>query len=173
MRTLIYKRTHSGDPNPQMPVFGRCDCMGRVRGWQFEAVIGIGGIGREPREWGIAGKLTWVGIGALKIFDRRELGEPCRTVLRGPRVTFDDFWCPEDQGPLLEEEYPALARHMRNVPHQCIHSPSPVKEPETDLDGDIEKILELAKTKSRSGQPANRDFQNTPSKCRPNSCRGQ
>ncbi len=40
MRTLIYKRTHSGDPDPETGVFGNHDCMGRVKDWQFDAVIG-------------------------------------------------------------------------------------------------------------------------------------
>ena len=39
MRTLIYKRTHPGDPDAKGR-FGIYDCMGRVRAWDFEAVIG-------------------------------------------------------------------------------------------------------------------------------------
>ncbi len=62
MRTLIYKRTHSGDPD-HAGWFGVNDCMGRVRAWSFEAVIGVGGTGREARREGIARNLTWVGIG--------------------------------------------------------------------------------------------------------------
>jgi hypothetical protein len=67
MRTLIYKRTHNGDPDPETGTFGNADCMGRVRGWNFDAVIGVGGIGREPELEGIAGKVTWVGIGPHKV----------------------------------------------------------------------------------------------------------
>src|SRR4051812_45820013 len=48
MRTLVYKRTHSGDPDPKMGVFGNHDCMGEVRAWPFDAVIGIGGVGQQP-----------------------------------------------------------------------------------------------------------------------------
>src|SRR5262249_54001126 len=69
MRTLIYKRTHHGDPDPETGEFGCNDCMGTVRCWKFDAVIGIGGIGAEPKRYGIAGKLTWIGIGARKIYD--------------------------------------------------------------------------------------------------------
>lgn len=47
MRTLIYKRTHSGDPDSESGVFGNHDCMGSVKGWQYDAVIGIGGIGQN------------------------------------------------------------------------------------------------------------------------------
>jgi hypothetical protein len=50
MRTLIYKRTHHGDPDPAGR-FGIHDCMGRVRTWSLEAVIGVGGIGADPESW--------------------------------------------------------------------------------------------------------------------------
>src|SRR2546425_11530153 len=62
MRTLIYKRTHSGDPDPTSGLFGVHDCMRRDRARMFDAVIGVGGSGDEPRRSRIAGKLTWVGI---------------------------------------------------------------------------------------------------------------
>ena len=63
MRTLIYKRTHCGDPDPNTGVFGNKDCMKSIRERQFDAVIGIGGIGQEPKGYGIDGKLNWIGIG--------------------------------------------------------------------------------------------------------------
>jgi hypothetical protein len=81
MRTLIYKRTHTGDPDPTTGVFGNHDCMGSVRGWQFDAVIGVGGVGREPKSHRIAGKLTWIGINPERIFS-----EPDHPNSRGPRV---------------------------------------------------------------------------------------
>ena len=43
MRTLVYLRTHNGDPDEE-DVFGIHDCMGQVRSWRFEAVIGVGGM---------------------------------------------------------------------------------------------------------------------------------
>lgn len=66
MRTLIYKMKHEGDPNQSTGVFGCYGCMGRVRGWAFDAVIGIGGIGAEATASGLNGKLTWIGVGAHK-----------------------------------------------------------------------------------------------------------
>jgi hypothetical protein len=57
MKTLVYKRTHNGDPDVEGR-FGIHDCMGQVRGYGFEAVIGVGGVGDEPEAWGIAGKLN-------------------------------------------------------------------------------------------------------------------
>ena len=35
MRTLIYKRTHPGDPDVD-GLFGIHDCMGQVRAWSFD-----------------------------------------------------------------------------------------------------------------------------------------
>src|SRR4051812_46355351 len=61
-RVLIYKRTHIGDPNSQGD-FGCHDCMGRIRGYTYDAVIGIGGSSCEPRSQGIDGRITWVGVG--------------------------------------------------------------------------------------------------------------
>jgi len=66
MRTLIYKRTHPGDPDGKGQ-FGIHGCMGRVRTWRFEAVIGVGGTGAEPRSHGLDGKVNWIGIGPHKM----------------------------------------------------------------------------------------------------------
>lgn len=154
MRTLIYKRTHCGDPNLAARVFGNHDCMGKVRRWRFDAVIGIGGIRPWPECKAIAAKLNWVGIGAHRIFDDPEVGEACyingySKQLRGPRVIFDVFWYCGGLGPSLKEKYPALASRMyaKNV-SVLMHSPSPLGEPEvskiSDLDRDVEKILQLA-----------------------------
>lgn len=119
MRTLIYKRTHSGDPDPATGVFGNNGCMGRDRAWSFDAVIGVGGIGREPERHCIARKLTWVGIGPHKT------GDPHR-----PLVTFDHFLYYGEKGPLLETLAPALASHMYggNVRAMILDSSSPAKE---------------------------------------------
>lgn len=64
-RTLVYKRTHNGDPDREGD-FGAYDCMGQVRGYEFDAVIGIGGLGLEAEAWGIAGRVNWIGIGPQK-----------------------------------------------------------------------------------------------------------
>src|SRR5437870_524960 len=102
MRTLIYKRTHNGDPDPETGIFGNHDCMGKVRDRAFDAVIGVGGIGQEPQSYGIAGKLTWVGIGP------RTIGR----THRGARLTFRHFSYYGQAGPLLHVKYPALANRM-------------------------------------------------------------
>jgi hypothetical protein len=95
MRTLIYKRTHPGDPD-RKGRFGIEDCMGQVRTWRFDAVIGVGGIGAEPKSHG----LDRVG-----------------TARRGPVLTFDHFWLRESRGPSFTKMAPRLAARLysRNV----------------------------------------------------------
>ena len=46
LRILVYKRTHVGDPDVAGR-FGINHCMGSVRGYHYDAVIGVGGMGRE------------------------------------------------------------------------------------------------------------------------------
>ncbi len=129
MRTLIYKRTHPGDPDAEGR-FGIDDCMGQVRTWGFEAVIGVGGIGAKPESHGLARKVNWIGIGP----HRTEAGK------RGPIVTFDHFLLHESGGPSFEKLAPQLARRMysKNV-RKLIDSLDPGEREE------IEKILALAK----------------------------
>ena len=99
LRILIYKRTHIGDPNTKRQ-FGNEGCMGRVRNYTFDAVIGIGGISAMPRQQGIAGKINWVGR------NPRRSTNPIDS--RGSLITFaqDDFRLFEHQGPLLSEVAP-------------------------------------------------------------------
>ena len=101
MNTLIYKRTHRGDPDP-LGRFGIHDCMGRVRRWAFDSVIGVGGGSPDPGHEGLAFKVNWVGIGSSK----SEIG------LRGPLVQFQCFVQLEDAGPQLQELAPQLFQHM-------------------------------------------------------------
>ena len=101
MRTLVYKRTHSSDPDPSSGVFGNRDCMRGVRGWKFDAVIGIGGLGSQARRNRIDRKLTWVGVGPRKTGDSRR-----------PLVTFDHFLYYGEDGPLFTKVAPILARHV-------------------------------------------------------------
>jgi len=61
MRILVYKRTHTGDPDLN-GCFGVYDCMGSVMNLQYDAVIGVGDIGFEAQAIGISGKISWIGI---------------------------------------------------------------------------------------------------------------
>jgi hypothetical protein len=76
--------------------------MGKVRSYKFDAVIGVGGIGRMPRAEGISGKVNWIGLGSRK--GRREG--------RGPLVTFDHFVLYEEKGRDFRAIAPTLARRM-------------------------------------------------------------
>lgn len=106
MRILTYKRTHVGDPGAD-GIFGCSDCMGAVRGRRFDAAIGIGGIGAEPRMDGIDGRITWVGLNPSVVGHTP----------RGPILTFDRFLLLDNRGPLFADFAPDLSRRMygRNV----------------------------------------------------------
>ena len=159
MRTLIYKRTHEGDPHPYTGVFGNNDCMGRVRGWDFDAVVGVGGTAPWRGDEGIARKLTWVGLGAWKRQTEQR---------RGPLVMFKHFLYKGKDGPLLEDIAPALATLLydKNPSLRVITSSSLSAEEQLD----VERILSLA----TNSPPSRREesFRPTTTKCRPNSsCR--
>ena len=134
-RTLVYKRTHNGDPDAQGR-FGCHDCMGRVRGWQFHAVIGVGGQSREAKQNEIAGKVNWIGIGPR-----------WRTVsgLRGPLVTFDHFLYFGVDGPELSVEAPILAQRLYSEKPRVAMKFSPEEQTE------IDRLLALAE-----GEPPSR-----------------
>jgi hypothetical protein len=130
MRTLIYKRTHNGDPD-ESGQFGIRDCMGQVRRWNFDAVIGVGGVGPEARSYGIDEKVNWIGIGPHKEI------VPGR---RGPIVTFDHFMLYGDDAPTFEEVAPLLAHRIysKNV-RVIMNGLSPAEERE------VEAVLKRAK----------------------------
>lgn len=105
MKILIYKRTHIGDPDTGRQ-FGNEGCMGRIRGFTFDAVIGVGGISSLPKKQGIAEKINWVG--------RRPRKSTNPIDPRGPLVSFSakDFRLFEQQGPLLSTVAPLLAKRI-------------------------------------------------------------
>jgi len=98
MRILTYKRTHIGDPDNQGR-FGIYDCMGRVRDYGYDAIIGIGGKGPEPKSYRIDKKINWVGI------------NPNRKS-KSSIITFENFLLLDEHGPLLERLAPNLAKRM-------------------------------------------------------------
>jgi hypothetical protein len=111
MDTLIYKRTHTGDPN-KSGVFGCHGCMGQVRRRRFDAVIGVGGKRPDRGHEGIAFKVTWVGINPSKTDAPNDS--------RGPLVEFECFVLWDEAGPDLRTLAPNLFRYMfedRHVRH--------------------------------------------------------
>ena len=156
MRTLVYKRTHRGDPDSSGR-FGCNDCMGRVRSWDFEAVIGVGGRGREARESGLAGKVNWIGIKAHKTYVRG---------MADPIVTFDHFKVFNDDDVEFCVEAPTLAERIygRNVRATMTFSAQEARE--------IQKLLKLAESAPKSsGRPAQAKKRHR-SLCESTPCRG-
>jgi hypothetical protein len=87
--------------------------MGVVRNRDFDAVVGVGGIGPEARSHGIAGKVNWIGIGPHKN------SAPGK---RGSEVTFDHFIDLGTNGPDVYGVAPTLAKRMysQNIRHVMI-----------------------------------------------------
>jgi hypothetical protein len=107
MNTLVYKRTHTGDPD-ESGIFGIHDCMGQVRGWSFDAVVGVGGKSPWHGYEDIALKITWIGI------NPRKTASP---FFRGPLVEFKTFKLWDETGPDLETLAPNLFRYMFEDQH--------------------------------------------------------
>ena len=135
MRILIYKRTHRGDPC-KCGIFGCEDCMGRIRNWKYDAVIGIGGTSTWKGHAGISRKINWVGIGPKH---RGRKG-------RADKIVFDHFEFYEDLGPDIHEKYPKLHKYMYNSRKRF----SLFSDPQSEVWEDIEKILTLVKDSSPS-----------------------
>jgi hypothetical protein len=154
MRTLIYKRTHPGDPDRQGR-FGIEDCMGQVRTWDFEAVIGVGGIGVEPRSHGLDGKVNWIGIGPHRVGAAR----------RGPVLTFDHFWLRESKGPSFSDLAPRLAARLYSRNVRVVRDRLDDEERR-----EVERILALAKDAAPSSLDAP-DGTSTAAACAPKPCR--
>lgn len=132
MRVLVYKRTHTGDPDRETGIFGCNGCMGRVRGYAFDAVIGVGGTGPEPQKYDIDGKVTWIGIGPhhVEVWDDR-----------GPGVQFDHFLLLDSEGPDFRTLAPKLATRMYDKGVRVVLH---------DLSAEVARILKLAENEPPS-----------------------
>jgi hypothetical protein len=130
MRTLVYLRTHSGDPDEE-GLFGIHDCMDQVRCWCFEAVIGVGGMSAEARSWGIAGQVTWIGIGPQKHDGPHD----------APLVTFDHFVYFGSDGLDFRAQAPTLARRMYRTGH---HIRTVMDDLSAQEQAEVAKLLLLA-----------------------------
>jgi hypothetical protein len=104
MATLVYKMTHSGDPDSELGCWGVSDCMGQVRGYGFDAVIGIGGRSWWTNETSREGELIWIGVDPQEIPGGR----------RGPKLAFAQFRYFQAGEKVLSEIAPTLDRAMRN-----------------------------------------------------------
>lgn len=147
MRVLIYKRTHTGDPD-ESGLFGHECCMRRVRGRDFAAVIGVGGIGQEPIQHGIDRRITWIGIGPTSVGVAAD-GYPI--------LAFEQFYLRDQKGPLLRDKAPKLAKRMF-----VQYGPRTLMV-ESASDNEIETILRIAKNAPPS--PALLRNTSTPKRC--------
>lgn len=147
MRVLIYKRTHTGDPD-KSGQFGVGLCMRSVRKRDFDAVIGVGGIGQEPILEGIDRRITWIGKGPKQL-GIAEDGYPL--------IAFEQFYLKDEKGPLLSDEAPALAKRMfaKNGPRVVM----------VESDAEIASILRLARNSPPS--PALLGRMPKPKRCLP------
>ncbi|MDD2864862.1 MAG: hypothetical protein PHC99_09095 [Methylococcales bacterium] len=127
---LIYKRTHKGDPD-QGGIFGVNGCMGRVRNWKFDAVIGIGGKKPLKDNEGIANKISYVGLGAKK--------HSINSLHGHPYVIFDKFILFDDNGQRVKDIAPELHKYLygKNVRVVKLDNTS-------EYWNEVEEILKLA-----------------------------
>jgi hypothetical protein len=124
-------------------MFGCHDCMGKVRSYLFEAVIGVGGKRPDRHSEDLARKINWIGIGPTRITVppnvRRNNGEE----FRGPWVTFECFRLWEERGPDMNEVAPKLFRRMfveKQVRH--VMSQSLTRK----MQDEVKTILDLVNT---------------------------
>jgi len=133
-KTLVYKRTHRGDPNAE-GIFGIHDCMGKVRNWDFNAVIGVGGKSPDAGSKGIAHKINWIGKGAIR-YKYTSQSDPSEKLY--DIIKFDFFCLYDERGKSLKRKAPNLYeymfenKHVRAVLSQNLSS---------EIQGEIAKIL--------------------------------
>lgn len=127
-----------GDPDAK-GCFGIEDCMGRVRGYEFDSVIGVGGVSAQPRSQNIAGKINWVGLGARKKSVRNR---------KAPVVTFRHFVLYEEKGENIRDRAPRLARHLLSKNARVLVNFT------TQEQHEINQILRLAKNAPPSSLPS-------------------
>lgn len=166
MRVLVYRRTHRGDPDNINREFGYWDCMGQVRDWQYDAVIGIGGVKPWPGDEAIQKRLTWVGIGRVQDGQqhrRAATGQDMKRMraenkefagFRGSIVSFETFVLWDENCPSIEKHYSALFNYMFSqgkIPHAAIFDLSCNDENDSNIKQDLQKILDLAKETYQSG----------------------
>jgi hypothetical protein len=116
--------------------------MGRVRDWNFDAVIGVGGKRPWARDEEIAKKINWIGIGASKIKARKPNWN-------GPLVIFERFVLFDGKGPELKRLAPKLFKYMFEDQHvRAVLSQSLPK----GLQNEITTVLELVKKQKKKRQ---------------------
>jgi hypothetical protein len=157
MATLVYKMTHKGDPDSDLGCWGVGDCMGQVRGFTFDAVIGFGGRSWWTNQTSRAGEIVWIGIGPQRTPVRRK---------RGPEVRFAHFRYFEEGELTLGEIAPKLDKAMHKRRFR-LHGFSQAEQRE------IERILKLANNAGPSASLSKQTAQGQSNgkECRQKVCR--
>jgi hypothetical protein len=137
MKILIYKRTHKGDPD-QNGIFGNQDCMGRIRNWNYNAVIGIGGKTPWKRDEDIKYKINWIGLDPKKI----------ESTKRGQCVVFSHFELFEEKGENIADNFPNLFEYMYGSRKRFDMSPNLPEE----VFQEVQQILDSVKNSPQSQQ---------------------
>lgn len=130
-RVLIYKRNHTGDPDSN-GTFGCDDCMGKIRGYRYDAVIGIGVSRPWPEFEGIADRITWVGVGPRRVGTHKARAAPV--------IRFDRWHVSDAKGKDLRSFAPRLAEYFYSKHRRYFFSDGLSDE----IQQDIERILKLA-----------------------------
>jgi hypothetical protein len=128
--------------------------MGRVREWNFDAVIGLGGKRPWPGHKDIAKRVNWIGINPSKT--KAPNGN-----WKGPLVRFERFVLYDEKGPELKRLAPNLFKYMYEDRHvRAVLSQSLAVK----IQAEVTRILELAKKHKRTRRLVS-DTALTKSKC--------
>jgi hypothetical protein len=151
MATLVYKMTHTGDPDSDLGWWGVSDCMGQVRGFPFDAVIGISGRSWWTNQTRRRGEIVWIGVGPEKVDEEN----------RGPVLRFARFRHFGEGEQILSEIAPELDKSM-HFRRFRLYAFSRIEEQE------IEQILKLAlKAGPSASCPQATKTQSDGDECRP------
>jgi hypothetical protein len=159
MNTLIYKRTHTGDPDKSR-VFGCRDCMGRVRSRNFNAVIGIGSRRPDHGDEDIAFKINWIGLNPTKT-------KPRKRKYRGPSLEFKpaSFRLWDNIGPDLKTYAPRLFKYMFEEPKSPFRRHFMSKSLSVEMQEEVTKILKLVENQRSTKSGVSGKTQSTKCKC--------
>jgi hypothetical protein len=130
-RVLIYKRNHTGDPDAE-GVFGCHDCMGQVRAFRYDAVIGIGVNDPWPGCEGIAGRISWVGVAPQRVGIHPYRGAPL--------IKFRHWKVYDTGGPQLRKFAPHLANYFYERHRRYFFSDGLT----SDIQLEIQRIIGMA-----------------------------
>jgi len=122
--------------------------MKGVREWDYGAVIGVGGVSREPVSLEINEKVNWVGIGPIRLGKARD--GYCI-------IAFERFYLRDADGPDFYELAPKIAKQFfgRKARRMIVNSE------------DVKDVLALAKRSKSSPGLSKRTVAMARKRCEP------